>query len=88
MCPPANYNISYFANEEYDNLIHAALETADQDERNKLYAQAQDIVWAELPIVPLANSFNTWATAKNMQNVKIYKDGAINIRNAKLAAGE
>ena len=88
MCPPANYNISYFANEEYDNLIHAALETADQDERNRLYAQAQDIVWAELPIVPLANSFNTWATAKNMQNVKIYKDGAINIRNAKLAAGE
>ena len=85
MCPPANYNISYFANDEYDSLIHAALETADQAKRNELYAQAQDIIWAELPIVPLANSFNTWATATNLENVKIYKDGAINIRNAKFA---
>ncbi len=85
MCPPANYNISYFANEDYDALIHGALETADQDERNKLYAEAQDIIWEELPIVPLANSFNTWATSTNLENVKIYKDGAINIRNAKFA---
>ena len=85
MCPPANYNISYFANDEYDALIHGALETADQDKRNELYAKAQDIVWQELPIVPLANSFNTWATSNNLENVKIYKDGAINIRNAKFA---
>ena len=68
-----------------DALIHGALETADQDERNKLYAEAQDIIWEELPIVPLANSFNTWATSTNLENVKIYKDGAINIRNAKFA---
>ena len=85
MCPPANYNISYFSNEKYDELIHGALETADQDKRNKLYAEAQDIIWEELPIVPLANSFNTWATSKNLTGIKIYKDGAINIRNAKMS---
>lgn len=83
MCPPANYNLSYFANEEYDSYVHGALETADQAKRNELYAKAQDIVWEELPIIPLANSFNTWATTKNLAGVKIYPDGAINIRNAR-----
>lgn len=83
--PPANYNLSYFENEEFDNLVYAALETADQSERNNYYAQAQDIVWEELPIIPLANSFNTWATSNKLSNVKIYPDGAINIRNAKMS---
>lgn len=83
--PPANYNLSYFENDEFDSLVYAALETADQNERNNFYAQAQDIVWEELPIVPLANSFNTWATSNKLSNVKIYPDGAINIRNAKMS---
>ena len=82
--PPANYNMSYFENDEFDRLVYAALETADQNARNDYYAQAQDIVWAELPIVPLANSYNTWATSNKLSNVKIYPDGAINIRNAKM----
>ena len=50
-----------------------------------MYARAQDIVWEELPIIPLAESKNTWAHEKTYDGIKIYPDGAINIRNARIA---
>lgn len=85
MCPPTNYNIAYFSNEEYDAMVHGALEIPDQDKKNEMYARAQDIVWEELPIIPLAESKNTWAHKKTYDGIKIYPDGAINIRNARIA---
>ena len=82
--PPKSYNISYFENDEMDGCLKAALETADEEKRAELYAQAQDIIWEECPVVFLANDYNTWASSADVANVKIYPDGCLNIRNARM----
>lgn len=83
--PPLSYNTCYYENEEFDNMIYKALSTADETVRAECYAKAQDIAWEDSPIVSMANDFNTWATSKNISNVSIYPDGAINFRNGKMS---
>ena len=82
--PPMSYNICYFENDELEGYIRAGLESADDDVRREAYAKAQDLIWEETPLVMLCVDSNTWATSANVQNVKIYPDGAINFRNAKM----
>ncbi len=83
--PPMSYNISYFENAEVDQLIRDALNTADTEKRREDYAKVQDIVWQELPMVPLFHMDNTIATSGKLSGVKLYPDAAINLRNARMA---
>lgn len=82
--PPMGYNICYYENEEVDRLLEEALSTADDEKRAKAYAEAQDIIWEESPLVCLANDANTWATARNVIDVKVFPDNCINLRNGKM----
>ena len=82
MCPPTNYNIAYFNNARYDELVHGALAVPDQAKKNEMYAEAQDIIWEEMPIIPLMEQNNTWANKNTFDGILIYPDGAINVRNA------
>ena len=83
--PPMSYNICYFENDELDGYLQTALQSADDDVRREAYEKAQDLIWEESPMLFLCNDSNTWATGQNIQNVKIYADGAINMRNAKMS---
>ena len=49
------------------------------------YEKAQDLLFEEMPMLYLSLESNTWATGAKLQNVKIYPDGAINMKNAKMA---
>ncbi len=82
--PPMSYNMCYFENEELEGYIRAGLESADDDIRREAYENAQDLIWEETPLIVTAADANTWATGSKIQNVKIYPDGAINMRNAKM----
>ena len=83
--PPMSYNICYYENEEVDQLLKDALSTADDAKRAEAYAKAQDIIWEESPLVCLANDANTWATTKNVVDVKVFPDNCINLRNGKMS---
>lgn len=82
--PPMSYNICYYENDEFDELLYAALNTADDAVRAEAYAKAQDIIWEDSPLVCLATDSNTWATTSNMVDVKLFPDGCINLRNGKM----
>jgi glutathione transport system substrate-binding protein len=82
--PPMSYNISYFENQELEGYIQTGLKSADDAVRREAYAKAQDLIWKEVPMLFLANDYNTWATSNKITGVKIYPDGAINMKNAKL----
>ena len=83
--PPMSYNICYYENEEVDQLLKDALSTADDAKRAEAYANAQDIIWEESPLVCLANDANTWATSAKMVDAKLFPDNCLNLRNAKMA---
>ena len=82
--PPMSYNICYYENKEVDELLYSALGTADESKRAEFYAQAQDILWEDCPMVCLVNDYNTWATTNKIANVKVYPDNCLNIRNARM----
>ena len=83
--PPMSYNISYYENEEVDQLLKDGLSTADEEKRADIYAQIQDIVWEEVPLVCIANSANLWATSSNITGVYLLGDGSVCMRNARMA---
>jgi peptide/nickel transport system substrate-binding protein len=47
-------NVAFYKNPEVDELLDAALRTADQNERQDLYYQAQQIMVEDAPWVPIA----------------------------------
>ncbi len=46
-------NTGHWSNPDYDALLEQAAATADVDEQTALYAQAQDILAREAPVVPV-----------------------------------
>lgn len=82
--PPMSYNICYYENEELEGYIKTGLESADDDVRREAYEKAQDLIWDEVPMIFMCVDSNVWATGSKVQNVKIYPDGAINMKNAKM----
>lgn len=83
---PTSEELQYqlFRERRDGRLSEGGLETADEEKRAELYAKAQDIIWEECPVVFFANDYNTWASAADVANVKIYPDGGLNIRNARM----
>lgn len=57
-------NIGQWSNSEYDALIEEAAATADPDEQGRLYAQAQDILASEAPVMPVAYD-ESWALSRD-----------------------
>ncbi len=83
--PPMSYNICYYENDELEDCIKAGLQSADDSARKDAYAKAQDIIWKDVPMVCVASDYNTWVTGSKLTGVKIYPDGAINMKNAKMS---
>ena len=56
-------NSGNWSNADYDALIDEAAATADPAEQARLYAQAQDILEVEAPIVPVEYN-ESWALSR------------------------
>lgn len=59
-------NISAYCNEELDNLLTQAVGTTDQAEREALYADAQRILNAEQPALPLYVANTAWGSTERV----------------------
>lgn len=61
-------NREFYQNDEVDELLDAAKRAIDQDERADLYAQAQELISEDSPMVTLVHSTPVMATTSNVQN--------------------
>jgi oligopeptide transport system substrate-binding protein len=57
-------NSGNWSNAAYDALLEDAAATADADEQARIYAQAQDILATEAPVVPFAY-LDSWALSRD-----------------------
>jgi dipeptide transport system substrate-binding protein len=64
-------NIARWCNEDYDGLVTRAKLTYDQEMREKLYTQAQEIFKREAPWVPLAHSVVFMAERDEVEGFKM-----------------
>lgn len=61
-------NRNFYQNDEVDELLDAAKRAVDQDERADLYAQAQELISQDSPMVTLVHSTPVMATTSNVLN--------------------
>lgn len=71
----ASRNRSRYKNEKLDEILTKAVNTADRAEAIGLYAQAQEIISSELPMLPLWYPANMVVANKSVGNIKIDGSG-------------
>jgi ABC-type transport system substrate-binding protein len=72
--PPAG-NIAMWKNAEFTELCSQAKQTADQDVRDRLYREAQEVFHEEAPWVPIAHSVVTIPAKNYVNDFVIYPTG-------------
>jgi ABC-type transport system substrate-binding protein len=61
--PKKGFNVSCFANKEFDNLMERARVITDEGERTRVYTKAQEILFDHMPVLPIyyyRSYFFTW----------------------------
>ena len=59
-------NRGRWSNADYDAALGAALRTMDDTKRNGFYAKAAEVAVAEMGMIPVYFTINTWATRKDL----------------------
>ena len=62
-------NRGRWSNAAYDTALESALRTMDEPKRLALYGQAAEIAIAEMGMIPVYFTINTWATRKDLSYV-------------------
>jgi dipeptide transport system substrate-binding protein len=73
--PPRPYNLARWCSADYNGALMRANSLTDQNERAKLYVEAQKAFDADVPGVLLANAFAFVGTRKNVRGYKIHVFG-------------
>lgn len=69
-------NYTYYENQELHDILIEAQTEVDEDLRNALYMQAQEIIHEDAPWVPLAHSTPLLAGGSNVVNFKAHPTGS------------
>lgn len=69
-------NYTYYKNQELHDLLIKAQTEVDENTRNDLYKQAQELIHADAPWVPLAHSTPLLAGGKNVIDFKAHPTGS------------
>jgi peptide/nickel transport system substrate-binding protein len=75
-------NISFWKNDAYHDLMLAARRELDPEKRAGLYRKAQEIVFEEAPMVPLAHAESLMACRANVDGIHFEPTGDILFQDA------
>jgi peptide/nickel transport system substrate-binding protein len=68
-------------NETYHQLMLEGKKTVDQSKRTAIYKKAQQLMYDEVPVVPIAHSTVMWPAVKNVINFKLHPTGSVRLKN-------
>jgi len=68
-------------NETYHKLMLDGKKTVDQSKRTAIYKKAQQLMYDEVPVVPIAHSTVMWPAVKNVTNFKLHPTGSVRLKN-------
>jgi peptide/nickel transport system substrate-binding protein len=55
--------------------------TIDQAKRAEIYKKAQQLMYDECPVIPIAHSTVVWPASKKMVNFKLHPTGSVMLRS-------
>jgi peptide/nickel transport system substrate-binding protein len=68
-------------NQEYHNLILTGKQTINQNKRAEIYKKALQIMYDEVPAIPIAHSTVKWPARKNVMNFKLHPTGSVRMKS-------
>lgn len=71
----ANFNRTNYSNTQLDPILQQAVDTVDREKARALYAQAQDIISRDVPMLPLWYPANMVVAQKRVGNIKVDGSG-------------
>lgn len=82
--PPAQFNTAFYSNPQVDADLANALKTTDRAEKQKLYQDAQDKIWADAPWIFLATERLVSANSKKLTGFYVMPDTLFSFEEADL----
>lgn len=82
--PPAQFNTAFYSNPQVDADLAKALKTTDRTEKQKLYQDAQDKIWADAPWIFLATERLVSANNKRLTGFYVMPDTLFSFEEADL----
>lgn len=70
--PPRGWNRARYANPEVDRPLEAARVSLDQDERQELYAEAQEILVDDVLLIPIYNTVEIAVTGEYVRDFEMH----------------
>lgn len=80
--PPKQFNTAFYSNPQVDKDLADALKTTDKTEKAKLYADAQNRIWADAPWAFLVTERLVSANNKRLSGFYVMPDTSFNFDNA------
>lgn len=74
---PSGTNRAMWCNQQYDDLIQQALSTDNFETRKQLYKAANDLLFEQMPLMPIAHAFQYQAVRSNIRGMEINPFGGI-----------
>ncbi|MFZ0612412.1 MAG: ABC transporter substrate-binding protein [Desulfobacterales bacterium] len=68
-------------NEKYHQLMIKGRETIDQEKRAEIYQEAQQLLYDECPVIPIAHSTVKWPEMKNVMNFKLHPTASVRMKD-------
>lgn len=78
-------NFNHYCNSELDRTLDAARAEGDKAKRKALYSQADTILRADLPTLPMYHPKWFFAARKTVTGLEVYPDGLLRLRGVKPA---
>ncbi|WP_323659973.1 glutathione ABC transporter substrate-binding protein GsiB [Pectobacterium versatile] len=82
--PPAQFNTAFYSNPQVDADLANALKTTDRTEKQTLYKDAQDKIWADAPWIFLATERLVSANSKKLTGFYVMPDTLFSFEEADL----
>lgn len=68
-------------NETYHTLMEEGRSTIDQNKRAEIYRKAQQLMYDEVPVIPIAHSIVMTPTSKKVMNFKLHPTASIRMKS-------
>lgn len=69
--PPAGFNRGYYSNAEVDRLIDLAGAALTEPERKRYYGEAQRLIAADAPYIPIWNRVNVMLARRDLEGLRL-----------------
>jgi cationic peptide transport system substrate-binding protein len=78
---PSGTNRAMWCNDDYDNLVQQALLTDSFEERTAIYHQANQLIFEQMPLMPIAHAFQYQVVRADISGMEINPFGGVRFDN-------